>query len=139
MPIAKTDAEWAAELTPEQFHVLRQHGTERPGASPLNAEKRDGRFLCAACRTAAFASAARMETGPGGPPVAGRRDGARERREERGEHVLHEPVPNDLRYRALRSNVRRCERMGEDGLREHAPHDRIRIAARPNDCGARED
>ncbi len=67
MPIAKTDAEWAASLTPEQFHILRQHGTERPGASPLNAEKRDGHFLCAACQTALFDSATKYESGSGWP------------------------------------------------------------------------
>ena len=48
-PVQKTDAEWAAELTPEQYRVLRQHGTERPGTSPLNEEKREGRFACAGC------------------------------------------------------------------------------------------
>jgi peptide-methionine (R)-S-oxide reductase len=44
-PIEKPDEEWRAELTPEQFRVLRQHGTERAGTSPLNAEKRAGEFL----------------------------------------------------------------------------------------------
>ena len=76
MPIAKSDAEWAAELTPEQFHVLRQHGTERPGASPLNAEKRDGRFLCAACQTALFDSAAKFESGSGWPSFTAPIEGA---------------------------------------------------------------
>lgn len=65
--LEKTDAEWAAELTPEQFRVLRKHGTERPGSSPLNAEKRTGRFLCAACDTALFDSNTKYESGSGWP------------------------------------------------------------------------
>ena len=43
-PVRKSDEEWATTLTPEQFRVLRQHGTERPGTSPLNDEKRQGTF-----------------------------------------------------------------------------------------------
>ena len=66
-PIRKSDAEWQAELTPEQFHVLRQHGTERPGASPLNAEKRPGTFLCAACQTALFDAGTKYESHSGWP------------------------------------------------------------------------
>mgnify|MGYP001797979029 CR=1 FL=1 len=45
----KTDEEWRKTLTPEQFHVLREHGTERAGTSPLNVEKREGRFVCGGC------------------------------------------------------------------------------------------
>jgi peptide-methionine (R)-S-oxide reductase len=66
-PLAKTDAEWARELTPEQFEVLRRHGTERPGASPLNAEKRPGQFLCAACHSVLFDSETKYESGSGWP------------------------------------------------------------------------
>jgi peptide-methionine (R)-S-oxide reductase len=76
MPIAKSDAEWAAELSPEQFAVLRRHATERPGASPLNAEKREGRFLCAACRTALFDSSTKYESGSGWPSFTAPIDGA---------------------------------------------------------------
>ena len=47
--IVKSDAAWRSELTPEQYYVLRQHGTERPGTSPLNREKRNGMFQCAGC------------------------------------------------------------------------------------------
>jgi peptide-methionine (R)-S-oxide reductase len=65
--LTKSDAEWARELTPEQFNVLRRHGTERPGASPLNAEKRPGQFLCAACQTALFDSDTKYESGSGWP------------------------------------------------------------------------
>ena len=45
----KTDAEWRAELTPEQYRVLREHGTERAGSSPLNNEKASGMYKCAGC------------------------------------------------------------------------------------------
>ncbi len=64
---AKSDEEWARLLTPEQFRVLRQHGTERAGTSPLNAEKRPGRFLCAACDTPLFDSETKYESGSGWP------------------------------------------------------------------------
>src|SRR5436189_6180829 len=63
----KTEDEWRKTLTPEQFHVLREHGTERPGTSPLNHEKRAGTFLCAACGQALFASDSKFESGTGWP------------------------------------------------------------------------
>ena len=75
-PIAKTDAEWKAELSPEQFHILRQHGTERAGESPLNEEKREGRFLCAACHTALFDSDTKFESGSGWPSFTAPIEGA---------------------------------------------------------------
>ena len=62
-----SDADWAQRLSPEQFHVLREHGTERAGTSPLNAEKRPGRFVCAACGNVLFDSAAKYESGSGWP------------------------------------------------------------------------
>ncbi len=65
--IAKSEAEWRAELTPEQFHVLRKHGTERAGTSPLNREKRKGMFRCAGCGKPLFASDAKFESGTGWP------------------------------------------------------------------------
>lgn len=63
----KTDAEWQEILTPDQFRVLRQHGTEPRGASPLNVEKRDGIFKCAGCGTALFPSDTKYESGSGWP------------------------------------------------------------------------
>lgn len=66
-PVQKTEAEWRAALSPEAFRVLRQHGTERPGTSPLNAEKRAGVFRCAGCGTPLFDSAAKYESGTGWP------------------------------------------------------------------------
>ena len=65
--MSKTDAEWQASLTPEQYHVLREHGTERAGTSPLNAEKRAGTFVCAGCGKPLFSSAAKYESGTGWP------------------------------------------------------------------------
>jgi peptide-methionine (R)-S-oxide reductase len=65
--VAKSDAAWRAELTPQQYVVLRQHGTERPGTSPLNREKRNGMFLCAGCGATLFASDAKFESGTGWP------------------------------------------------------------------------
>jgi peptide-methionine (R)-S-oxide reductase len=63
----KTDEEWRGSLTPEQFHVLRKHGTEPPGSSPLNSEKRDGTFKCAACGQSLFSSETKFESGTGWP------------------------------------------------------------------------
>jgi peptide-methionine (R)-S-oxide reductase len=54
-------------LTPEQHHVLREHGTERPGSSPLNHEKRAGTFRCAGCGEPLFASDTKFESGTGWP------------------------------------------------------------------------
>jgi peptide-methionine (R)-S-oxide reductase len=63
----KTEKEWQETLTPEQFHVLREHGTERPGSSPLNYEKRTGTFHCTACGQALFTSDTKFESGTGWP------------------------------------------------------------------------
>ncbi|HYE01179.1 MAG TPA: peptide-methionine (R)-S-oxide reductase MsrB [Alphaproteobacteria bacterium] len=65
--ITKTAAEWKQVLTPEQFYVLREHGTERAGTSPLNAEKRKGTFHCAGCDLPLFASDTKYESGTGWP------------------------------------------------------------------------
>ena len=66
-PVSKTEAEWRAALRPEAFRVLREHGTERAGTSPLNAEKRDGTFTCAGCGTALFTADTKFESGTGWP------------------------------------------------------------------------
>lgn len=66
-PLERTEAEWRAALSPEAFRVLRGHGTERPGTSPLNAEKRAGTFACAGCGNPLFDAAAKYESGTGWP------------------------------------------------------------------------
>jgi peptide-methionine (R)-S-oxide reductase len=65
--ISKSDEEWRRQLTPEQFHVLRKHGTERAGTSPLDKEKRKGTFVCAGCDLPLFASDTKYESGTGWP------------------------------------------------------------------------
>jgi len=63
-----TDAEWRARLTPQQYEVLRRHGTERAGTSPLNYEKRKGIFFaCAGCALPLFSSDAKFDSGTGWP------------------------------------------------------------------------
>ncbi len=70
------DATLRAKLTPQQYHVLREHGTERAGTSPLNFEKRDGLFHCAACDAALFSSDTKYESGSGWPSFFAPLDGA---------------------------------------------------------------
>lgn len=65
--VQKSDAEWRRTLTPEQYYVTRQHGTERPFSSPLNVEKRDGVYVCAACGNPLFRSDTKYESGSGWP------------------------------------------------------------------------
>ncbi|PHP65163.1 peptide-methionine (R)-S-oxide reductase [Zhengella mangrovi] len=65
--IEKSDAEWRTQLSPEQYDVLRKHGTERAGTSPLNHEKRHGMFHCAGCGKPLFRSDAKFESGTGWP------------------------------------------------------------------------
>ncbi len=66
-PVAKTQDEWRQTLTEEQFRVLREHGTEAAGTSPLNAEKRQGVYLCAGCGAPLFDAAAKFDSGCGWP------------------------------------------------------------------------
>jgi peptide-methionine (R)-S-oxide reductase len=65
--VIKSDAEWRKQLTPEQYHVTREHGTERAFTSPLNKEKRQGMFNCVACGAPLFSSATKFESGTGWP------------------------------------------------------------------------
>lgn len=66
-PVTRTDAEWRARLTDEQYYIMRQHGTERPGSCALLHEKRQGTFACAGCDTPLFASTLKFESGTGWP------------------------------------------------------------------------
>ncbi|MBT3070862.1 peptide-methionine (R)-S-oxide reductase MsrB [Rhodomicrobium sp. Az07] len=67
----KSDAEWREKLTPEQYKVTRQHGTERAASSPLNDEKRAGVFACVCCGAPLFTSDAKYESGSGWPSFTG--------------------------------------------------------------------
>jgi peptide-methionine (R)-S-oxide reductase len=66
-PVTRTDAEWRARLTREQYEVMRGHGTERPGSCALNHEKRRGVFQCAGCDQPLFRSGEKFESGMGWP------------------------------------------------------------------------
>ncbi len=66
-PLHKTDAQWKALLAPAAYTVLFKDGTERAGSSPLNAEKRPGTYICAACYLPLFESEHKFESGTGWP------------------------------------------------------------------------
>jgi peptide-methionine (R)-S-oxide reductase len=63
----KSDQDWQQELTPSQYQVLREHGTEPRGSSPLNKEKRPGVFRCAGCGRPLFDAGTKFESGTGWP------------------------------------------------------------------------
>jgi peptide-methionine (R)-S-oxide reductase len=65
--VEKTQDEWRRELTPDAYRVLRQHGTERAGSSPLNGEYRAGTFRCAGCGQPLFNADTKFESGSGWP------------------------------------------------------------------------
>jgi len=65
--VDKTDEEWRRELTPEQYHVLREKGTERPWSGEYNDVKEEGVFRCAACGAELFRSDEKFESGSGWP------------------------------------------------------------------------
>jgi peptide-methionine (R)-S-oxide reductase len=115
-PVQHSDAEWRKLLTPAQFEVLRQEGTEPPFSSPLDHETRAGTYDCAGCRHALFSSATKYDSGTGWPSfwkpldnaVATRRDTSlfMVRTEVHCArcgghlgHVFHDgPAPTGLRY-----------------------------------------
>ena len=66
-PVEKSDAAWRAQLSPEQYHILRRQGTERPFSSPLNNEHRPGTFVCAGCGQSVFSSETKFDSGTGWP------------------------------------------------------------------------
>ena len=63
--VTRSDAEWRRILTPEQYHVMRSHGTEAPGSCALLTEKRPGRFVCAGCEQPLFETKLKFESGTG--------------------------------------------------------------------------
>ena len=115
-PVTRSDAEWRKLLTPEQYQVMRQHGTERPGSCALNHEKRAGNFACAGCQQKLFASKLKFESGTGWPSFNDPLPGAVENTVDRshgmlrtechcsrcGSHLGHVfedgPAPTHLRY-----------------------------------------
>ncbi|SFF90515.1 peptide-methionine (R)-S-oxide reductase [Novosphingobium sp. CF614] len=66
-PVRYSEAEWRQRLTPAQFHILREAGTERPFSSPLNDEHRAGTFLCAADGNPLYSSKTKFDSGTGWP------------------------------------------------------------------------
>lgn len=66
-PVTHDDHVWRERLDPEAFSVLRKDGTERPGSSPLNDEKRAGIFVCAGCDLPLFSSEMKFDSGTGWP------------------------------------------------------------------------
>ena len=115
-PVIRSDAEWRQRLTSEQYHIMRQHGTERPGSCALNYEKRAGTFECAGCDQPLFRSVRKFESGTGWPSFNDPLPGAVETTEDRsfgmartevhcsrcGSHLGHVfpdgPPPTGLRY-----------------------------------------
>ncbi len=115
-PVSHTEAEWRALLTPEQYAVMRQHGTERPGSCALLQEKRAGRFTCAGCNEPLFEGRRKFESGTGWPSFNDPVEGAVETTVDRsygmvrtechcatcGSHLGHVfddgPPPTYLRY-----------------------------------------
>jgi peptide-methionine (R)-S-oxide reductase len=115
-PFQRTDAEWRAALTPEQYAVMRGHGTERPGSCALLHEKRPGTFSCAGCGQPLFRSKVKYESGTGWPSFNEPVEGAVETTVDRshgmvrtevhcancGSHLGHVfddgPPPTHLRY-----------------------------------------
>ena len=65
--VNKSDAEWRKELTPEQYHITREHGTERPFSHPYNKEKTPGTYMCVSCGAPLFRSETKYESGSGWP------------------------------------------------------------------------
>jgi peptide-methionine (R)-S-oxide reductase len=114
--VSRTDAEWRKLLSPEQYDVLRQEGTERPYTSPLNHEKRAGTFACAGCALPLFSSETKFDSHTGWPSFWQPLADAVDKREDRtfgmvrtevhchrcGGHLGHVftdgPKPTGLRY-----------------------------------------
>lgn len=65
--VKRTENEWQCALSPEQYYILREHGTERAGTSPLNHEKRRGTFFCVGCEAPLYRSETKYESGSGWP------------------------------------------------------------------------
>jgi peptide-methionine (R)-S-oxide reductase len=82
-PVTHTDEEWRQRLTPEQYEVMRGHGTEAPHSCALNHEKRAGTFHCAGCGQPLFIAKTKFESGSGWPSFNDPVEGAVESSEDR--------------------------------------------------------
>ena len=91
-PVTHTDAEWRKILTPEQFHIMREHGTEMAGSCALNYEKRAGTFRCAGCDQELFVSKRKFESGTGWPSFNDPIDGAVETSADRSYGMVRTEV-----------------------------------------------
>ncbi|HEY9520151.1 MAG TPA: peptide-methionine (R)-S-oxide reductase MsrB [Methyloceanibacter sp.] len=87
-----TDDEWFKRLKPQQYQVLRKHGTEMAGSSPLNREKRKGVFHCAGCDLALFSSDTKFESGTGWPSFYEPLPGAVETKKDRSFFITRTEV-----------------------------------------------
>jgi peptide-methionine (R)-S-oxide reductase len=92
--VTKTDAEWREQLTPEQFRVLRQHGTERAGSSPLDKVYEPGTYNCSGCNTPLFTSDTKFNSGTGWPSFFNPVEGA---------ISLHEDISHGMKRVEVRS------------------------------------
>jgi peptide-methionine (R)-S-oxide reductase len=90
--VQKTDEEWRRTLTPEQYHVLREHGTERPGSCALLHEKRSGTFTCVGCGQPLFVADRKFESGTGWPSFFAPIDGAIETSTDRSHFMVRTEV-----------------------------------------------
>jgi peptide-methionine (R)-S-oxide reductase len=66
-PVTKTPAQWRAQLGPQRYRILREAGTERAFTSPLDKERRPGRYVCAGCVNPLFSSTTKYDSGTGWP------------------------------------------------------------------------
>ena len=115
-PVTRTDAQWREMLTEEQYYIMREHGTERPGSCALLHETRAGTFSCVGCGQELFRSGLKFESGTGWPSFNDPLPGAVATSEDRsrgmvrtevhcagcGSHLGHVfpdgPPPTGLRY-----------------------------------------
>jgi peptide-methionine (R)-S-oxide reductase len=115
-PVTRSDQEWREKLTPEQYYIMRQHGTEAPGSCALLQEKRGGVWSCAGCDQPLFSTLDKFESGTGWPSFHQPLAGALETRVDKshfmvrtevhcsrcGSHLGHVfddgPPPTGLRY-----------------------------------------
>jgi peptide-methionine (R)-S-oxide reductase len=91
-PVARTDAEWRRLLTPEQYHIMREHGTEPPGSCALLVEKRAGSFECAGCGQPLFVSNVKFESGTGWPSFNDPLPGAVENSDDDSHGMMRDEV-----------------------------------------------